>query len=73
MLRLLINKEKSKDNIEEKLASRQVSPELIKEFVDILNDAEFARYAPGDASAAMDKEYQAAMDVISKMENSIKR
>ena len=65
--------ELSKDNIEEKLASRQVSPELIKEFVDILNDAEFARYAPGDASAAMDKEYQAAMDVISKMENSIKR
>ena len=65
--------ELSKDNIEEKLASRQVSQELIKEFVDILNDAEFARYAPGDASAAMDKEYQAAMDVISKMENSIKR
>lgn len=65
--------ELSKDNIEEKLSSRQVSTELIKEFVDILNDAEFARYAPGDANATMDKEYKAAMDVISKMENSIKR
>ncbi|MGP1477167.1 MAG: BatD family protein [Phocaeicola sp.] len=64
--------ELSKDNIEEKLREHQVNDDLIKEFVDILNDAEFARFAPGDPSATMDKEYQAAIDVISKMENSIK-
>ena len=64
--------ELSKDNIEEKLKEHQVNDDLIKEFVDILNNAEFAHFAPGDPSATMDKEYQAAIDVISKMENSIK-
>lgn len=64
--------ELSKDNIEERLAKRHVAADLIKEFVAILNDAEFARYAPGDPGATMGKEYQAAIDVISKMESSIK-
>lgn len=62
----------SKDNIEEELNKYGVAPELIKDFIDTLNECEFARYAPGDANKAMDKVYTAAIDVISKMENSIK-
>lgn len=62
----------SKDNIEYELTKYGVSPELIKEFIEALNQCEFARYAPGDESAAMDKVYTSAVDVISKMENTIK-
>ena len=63
----------SKDNIEEELQKNQVADELIKEFINNLNDCEFARYAPGNQDEKMDKIYSSAIDVISKMENSIKR
>ncbi|MFR8837112.1 MULTISPECIES: BatD family protein [Bacteroides] len=62
----------SKDNVEEKLRNHGVSDELIKEFLDALNECEFARFAPGDESQAMDKVYSSSLTVISKMENSIK-
>lgn len=62
----------SKDNIEEKLRNHGVSEELIQEFLNTLNDCEFARFAPGDESQAMDKVYSSSIEVISKMENSIK-
>lgn len=63
----------SKDNIEEELIRHNVSEELIKDFIGTLNECEFARYAPGNQNEAMDKVYLSAIDVISKMENSIKR
>ena len=62
----------SKDNIEEKLRNHGVSEELIKDFLNALNDCEFARFAPGDENQAMDKVYTSSIEVISKMENSIK-
>ena len=61
----------SKDNIEEKLRNHGVNEELIKEFLNALNDCEFARFAPGDENQAMDKVYSSSIEVISKMENSI--
>ena len=62
----------SKDNIEEKLRNHGVNEELIKEFLNALNDGECARFAPGDENQAMDKVYSSSIEVISKMENSIK-
>lgn len=62
----------SKDNIEEELRNYGVDDALIKEFLDALNNCEFARFAPGDDNQAMDKVYSGSLDVISKMENSIK-
>ena len=62
----------SKHNIEEKLRNHGVNEELIKEFLNALNDCEFARFAPGDENQAMDKVYSSSIEVISKMENSIK-
>lgn len=62
----------SKDNIEEKLSNYGVNEELIKEFIDALNECEFARFAPGDESQNMDKVYSSALNVISRIENSIK-
>lgn len=62
----------SKDNVEEKLHNYGVDETLIKDFLDALNNCEFARFAPGDDNQAMDKVYSASLEVISKMENSIK-
>ena len=59
----------SKDNIEEKLRNHGVNEELIKEFLNALNDCEFARFAPGDENQAKDKVYSSSIEVISKMEN----
>ena len=62
----------SKDNIEEKLKAHGVDEELIKEFINALNECEFARFAPGDENKAMDKVYSSSINVMSRMENSIK-
>ena len=40
---------------------------------NIEDELEFARFAPGSDNQAMDKVYSASLEVISKMENSIKR
>ena len=62
----------SKDNIEAKLTNYGVQEALIAEFIGVLNECEYARYAPGNENEAMDKVYSASVEVISKMENSIK-
>lgn len=62
----------SKENIASTLLSRGVSDELVTEFQEILSEGEFARYAPGDKEAAMERLYTMSINVISKMENSIK-
>lgn len=63
----------TKDNVEVELAKYGVDEALIKEFMDILNTCEFARYAPAQASDAMDKLYELTVDAIGKMENTIKK
>ncbi len=61
-----------KDNIAQKLASRGVSENTIVEFRDILNTAEFARFAPSDAQHSMKELYDKAASLISEFENTIK-
>lgn len=62
----------SKDNIEAELTNYGVQEALIAEFIGVLNECEYARYAPGNENEAMDKVYSASVEVISKMDNSIK-
>ncbi|RHO74867.1 protein BatD [Parabacteroides sp. AF48-14] len=63
----------TKDNVEAELTKYGVDEPLIHEFMDILNTCEFARYAPAQASDAMDKLYEQTVDAIGKMENTIKK
>jgi hypothetical protein len=63
----------TRDNVEAELTRYGVSESLISEFIEILNSCEFARYAPSQASDAMDKLYESTIDAIGKMENTIKR
>lgn len=61
----------NKENIECALASRNVPDELTQRFIKVLNDCEFARYAPGDVDENMGGVYDSAIDVISKMEDNL--
>ncbi len=63
----------SKDNIASELSAKGIESVAISELNNLLNECEFARYAPGDAGTMMDQLYNKAIDLISKMENSIKR
>ncbi len=65
--------ELSKDNVREKLTDRQLSSDLIDQFLRALDDCEFARFAPGDPADTMDKIYSSAEEVINKMESELKR
>lgn len=65
--------ELNKENIQQRLVEHNVDTALAGRFNDVLNDCEFARFAPGDPQATMDKIYQDAETVISELENVIKK
>ena len=64
--------ELSKDNIEAELKRRNVAEEPVKQVIGLLDDCEFARYAPGDDSGRMDRLYEQAANIIGQIENMIK-
>ena len=61
----------NKENIAQALASRNVPEEQVLQFLQVLNDCEFARYAPGDENQNMENVYNSAIGAISKMEDSL--
>ncbi len=63
----------TKDNVETELSRYGVDEALTKQFMDILNTCEFARYAPAQDSSGMDKLYEETVQAIDKMENTIKK
>ncbi len=58
----------SMDTVSETMKAKNVPDELTQQFVDTLNNCEFARFAPGNAEEKMDDLYQRGIDVISKAE-----
>ena len=63
----------TKDNVDANLMKYGVTESIIKDFRDILDTAEFARFAPAQASGRMDELYKATVQAIDKMENTIKK
>lgn len=63
----------SKENIVTELKNKGVNEAMTSGIMELLNEGEYARYAPGNADATMDRIYSNAIEIISKMENSIKR
>ena len=61
----------SKEKVTSELAIRKVDESLIKQFTDTIDSCEFARFAGGiaDSNEAL---YQKGIDIISKLEGSIK-
>jgi hypothetical protein len=65
--------ELTKDNVASELTKYGVAEELVKEFLEIINTCEFARFAPAESSGAMDKLFNETVDAIGNMENTIKK
>ena len=62
----------SRDNISQRLTERGVENDTITQFIGALDECEYARYAPGDASGNMNKVYDAAIQAIMKIEEFMK-
>lgn len=63
--------ELNKENAGEQLQQRGVGEQTVQRFLSVLSDCEFARYAPGDPSATMDKLYRDATEVISELDGKL--
>lgn len=63
----------TKDNVAEAMAEHKVPDELIQNYTDIMAECEFARFAPGEPAAKMEKMYSDASETINKLEASIKK
>lgn len=63
--------ELNKDNVSEKLRVKGLEEETLAQLFKVMNDCEFARFAQGDPSLAMDKIYAEASDVINKISKQI--
>ncbi|NQX81200.1 MAG: protein BatD [Flavobacteriaceae bacterium] len=60
----------SKDNIIDLLKSKNIHEIIIKDFIKVLNDCDFARYSP-TTDAMMKEEYKKAIEVISKLDKQL--
>ena len=63
----------SRENISQELEAHGVSAETIRQFIGALDDCEFARYAPGDATGNMNKVYDAAIGAITQIAETMKK
>ena len=63
--------EMSKDNIIELLQQRNASEQSISQFMELMNDCEFARYAPA-TDIAMTNDFERAVERISELEKQLK-
>ena len=64
--------ELSIDSVNEALLKKDVKEEIIKRFIETLNNCEFARFAPGDSSKNMDNIYKEALEIIIKIEKELR-
>lgn len=63
----------SRNNIEEELSRKEISEQLAGKFIEILDTCEFARYAPAESNAEMDRIYNDTMKAIEEMENKLRK
>jgi hypothetical protein len=64
--------ELSIDSVHSALISRNVSEEIITQFMATLNNTEFARFAPGEKSVNMERIYNEALGIITKIERELR-
>ncbi len=62
----------SRDNAVEELKLKGIDEELVKEMIGLIDQCEFAQYAPSVSDGNMDDIYKQAVKMISKMENKVK-
>jgi len=62
----------SMETVSDTLANKEVKEETIKQFIDTLNNCEFARFAPGDSTSTMENIYNEAVSIVSIIESELK-
>jgi len=65
--------ELNKENVESTLLRHNANPELVKEFIDLLDTCEFERYAPSSKEDRLNEIYKSAETLIGKFERIIKK
>jgi hypothetical protein len=60
------------ETVNQRLSVKKISEESIRQFTGVLENCEYARFAPGDKSEKMQSIYNEALDVISKIEQELK-
>lgn len=61
----------SKENVREALTARGIDEALIQQYIDVMEECEFARFAPGDPQATMDKIYDLSTRAITSLNKNL--
>jgi hypothetical protein len=64
--------ELSTESVHNALQQKQVNEEIVDQFTETLHHCEYARFAPGDKSTIMEKIYNEAINIITKIEHELK-
>lgn len=65
--------ELSRENISGKLAMRDISDEDIRSLIDLIDEAEFEKYAPASATSDMQVMYDKTISMMNTLEESFKK
>ena len=63
----------NKENVSASLQSYGVHQDIVDSYMNLISECEFARYAPGDPDATMEKIYSSASDVINELDGALKK
>jgi hypothetical protein len=62
----------SMDSVHEALMEKNVKDEIITQFIQTLDNTEYARFAPGEKTMIMEKTYQEALEIITRIERELR-
>jgi len=65
--------ELSQENIRQSINEKTVDKKLVEEFIELVDTCEYAQYAPAGESFLLEDVYLKAINIISKLEQEIKR
>ena len=68
----IVRSQLSMETVKEMMLGKNVNEDIVNEFIDLLHNCEFARFAPGDANKKMDELYQKGIEIITKAERILK-
>ena len=61
----------SMDTVRAEMDGKNVPEDIVNQFIELLNNCEFARFAPGDPGKKMEDLYQKGIEVITKAEKNL--
>ena len=61
----------SMDTVKEMMDCKNVPEDIVNQFIELLNNCEYARFAPGDPEKKMEELYEKGVEVITKAEKNL--